>query len=246
METILETVKEDIHNFLQSYDKVFTCEDDLKMNLAIYLKKNTTYKDVLVEYYVPVDILLRGIDEKDYPWSNNTTKNNDRINIDIVVVSKDDKYVPIELKYTTRGLTGNAKILGKKVEACTITRNQAAQNIRSYDFWKDVKRIECLKKSFDAVEGGIAVFLTNDSLYWKSRSDEAVSKKFEITNNSGKSRKWAVGSQKYSNRPEFSLAGSYPISEEDWFQAKDIDSSNLQGSSKRQTPSEFKFCMCVI
>ena len=55
--------------------------------------------------------------------------------------------------------------------------NQGAQNVVRYLFWKDVKRIEYFSSlSKDAV-GGIALLLTNDSIYWtapKSEGDTMV------------------------------------------------------------------------
>ena len=47
----------------------------------------------------------------------------------------------------------------------TLVSNQGAENEGRYDFWKDVKRLELLGQCFEQVDGGIAIFVTNQMNY---------------------------------------------------------------------------------
>ena len=44
-------------------------------------------------------------------------------------------------------------------------RQHGAGNIGCYDFWKDVKRIELFEQTFNNVERGIVLFVSNDNTY---------------------------------------------------------------------------------
>ena len=77
-----------------------------------------------------------------------------------------DLYLPgrkiaVELKYLTRKL--NHEHEGERFEL----RDQRAQDVRRYDFLKDIQRLEQLSLSDSTdVQAGFAVLLTNDPLYW--------------------------------------------------------------------------------
>ena len=87
-----------------------------------------------------------------------------------IVVRRGNEYVPIELKYKLKAISGRISRFGEKSsEDVSIVTNQAAQNLGRYAFWKDVRRIELVKKHYRAVNAGIAVFLTNDESYHISR-----------------------------------------------------------------------------
>ena len=64
------------------------------------------------------------------------------------------------------GKEGDAiKRFGKKIKV-ELLKNQAAQNINRYSFWKDVYRIEKIKRSFHPnVIAGFSIFVTNDESY---------------------------------------------------------------------------------
>ena len=68
--------------------------------------------------------------------------------------------VAMELKYATQMLNhsegGNYFSL----------KNHAANDIRRYDFLKDIERLERVSRQ-NHVRGGFAIFLTNDPLYWQ-------------------------------------------------------------------------------
>jgi hypothetical protein len=69
--------------------------------------------------------------------------------------------IGIELKYKTRAL--QTTITGEEF----VLLNQAAQDIGRYDFFKDVSRIESFVAG-NPQRIGYALFLTNDSAYWKA------------------------------------------------------------------------------
>jgi len=67
--------------------------------------------------------------------------------------------IGIELKYLARKL--RAEVGGELFEL----PNQGAQDVRRYDFVKDLARLEDLVR-VDVVDVGVAIALTNDASYW--------------------------------------------------------------------------------
>ena len=65
----------------------------------------------------------------------------------------------LELKYLSRKLN-----LLREGESFAL-RNQGAQDIRRYDFLKDIQRLEQLRTLPNAL-AGFAILLTNDPTYW--------------------------------------------------------------------------------
>ncbi|MGM9833866.1 MAG: hypothetical protein ACI31A_09320 [Candidatus Limisoma sp.] len=152
--TLIEKVTEDVQNFLGNQKNgPFMNERDLQMHLAIALKNSNNYDKVEVEYYVPLKAL-----GKSYIWKN-------EMKVDIVV-EKDGEFIPIELKYKTKSIPGlQIPRFNETLDGTEIIKDQSAQNLAKYALWKDVRRIELLKKRFNAVTGGLALILTNDSTY---------------------------------------------------------------------------------
>lgn len=79
--------------------------------------------------------------------------------------------VALELKYVTR------KLAVRVEDEPYDLLNQSAQDIRRYDFLKDVMRLERLAEERPETKG-YALFLTNDASFWKrydrtDRTDEA-------------------------------------------------------------------------
>ncbi len=149
--SLIELVRDDIQEFLESNNELFFNERDFQMHLALWLTKSANeYDDVDVEYYVPYDSL----GEK-YIWKS-------ELRLDIVV-KKDGEYLPVELKYKTKSV--QKKLLRFDEEMMSVLKSQGAQDLGMYAFWKDVKRIELVRNRFKNVKGGLAVFLTNDKAY---------------------------------------------------------------------------------
>ena len=84
-----------------------------------------------------------------------------------------------------------------------VMKNQGAQDLGMYDFWKDVRRVELVRNRFDRVKGGLAVFVTNDVAYTKE--SKPTSNNYLLNMNDG------VHSHiKYWQNPESSCAKTHP------------------------------------
>ena len=79
MQKLIEVVKQDVLNFLNSNKELLFNERDFQMHLATYLRLTDNYDDVDVEYYVPVDKLNY------YPWVNLKTGKKSELRLDILV-----------------------------------------------------------------------------------------------------------------------------------------------------------------
>ena len=156
MTPLIDIVRQDVFAFLESNDELLFNERDSQMHLATWLRNSANhYDDVDVEYYVPRSEL------ENYVWDS-------ELRLDIVV-KKGGEYCPVELKYKTkkveRQITRFDEALHDKV---VVMKNQGAQDLGMYDFWKDVRRVELVRRRFAKVKGGLAVFVTNDALYTKA------------------------------------------------------------------------------
>lgn len=132
----------------------FLREQDIQLYLANYLINSNEFDNVFIEYHVPSNIVAN------YLW---TDVNN--IYID-VVVEKNGLFYPIEIKYKTCTQNLPYLVFGQGVNVAL--GQQGAQNIGCYDFWKDVKRIEMFEQTFQNVERGIVLFVSNDISYRNS------------------------------------------------------------------------------
>lgn len=159
MNDLVTEVKNDISNFLNGNSELLFNERDFQMHLATYLRDTKKYEDVDVEYYVPYEEL------ENYIWKN-------ELRIDIVV-RKGQEYLPIELKYKTKSVKQKISRFGKELEKCEVMKNQGAQDLGKYNFWKDVRRVELVCKRFKNIKNGLAVFLTNDNAYLKAGRNDS-------------------------------------------------------------------------
>ena len=153
---LLECIKEINHMIFN--------ERNLQLYLASKLEKTGKYDEIYMEYHLP-----KGFNEafdKGYEaWET------EQPSIDIVLKIKgEDKYIAIELKNKLKSFEGEFSRFGQTVTGVKLVKNQSAQNIGRYQFWKDVKRLELLKESYVNVIGGIALFLTNDDNYQNTTS----------------------------------------------------------------------------
>lgn len=154
MEKLQDLVQADILSFLDNNNELLFNERDFQMHLATYLRESKHYDDVDVEYYVP-QTELNG-----YVWQS-------ELRIDIVV-RKEKEYFLIELKYKTKKVEKEIARFGEVLKnKVVVMKNQGAQDLGMYDFWKDVRRIELVRNRFGNVKGGLAVFVTNDESYEK-------------------------------------------------------------------------------
>lgn len=160
---------------LQNKRNVFCSEADFQLELAWVLKD--MYKD-------KYDVRL----EYAYYLPNETKQKNSKIHIDIVLLN-DKEFIPIELKYKTRGCKVNYKS-----EHYNLA-NHGAQDIGRYLYLKDIERIECLRDNELLFIEGYAIFLTNDSIY-KQCKEDAMYAQFSLVDNSIK-----TGIMQWINNP---------------------------------------------
>lgn len=189
---LVDIVRADVFAFLENNNELLFNERDFQMHLATWLRNSANnYDDVDVEYYVPWQEL------DGYIWES-------ELRLDIVV-KKNGEYCPVELKYKTknieRQITRFDELLNKKI---TVMKNQGAQNLGMYDFWKDVHRIELVRKRFKRVKGGLAVFVTNDVLYTKASKSSSNNYLFGMVGDVTRLK------QKHWRNPESTCAKTHP------------------------------------
>lgn len=135
-------IKKAISN-LQAVRGIFHSEADFQFALAWEIQKLYPAATVRMEYC--------------YPIRNNS------LHIDLVVSLGEDWY-PIELKYKTSKLEFTTTGLSKELYRL---KGHGAQDCGRYDFLLDIQRLELLAEDLPRFKTGYAIFLTNDSTYWK-------------------------------------------------------------------------------
>ena len=188
MKNLADIAEQDVLDFLRTNQELLFNERDFQMHLATHLRQTKHYDDVDVEYYVPCDAL------ENYIW-------NSELRLDILV-QKNEEYLPIELKYKTKRAEKNVLRFGENIEKIQVLKNQGAQDLGMYDFWKDVRRIELVRNRFKNVHNGLAVFLTNDSLY--TTLTRNTSNNFLLNMAEGKH-----GKEKHWQKPETACAKTH-------------------------------------
>lgn len=213
MDALLESLYEDVTDFITSYDELIYSEVDLQLQLAVALmNKPDRYDDVFAEYFVP----SAKVEPHGY-------KKGCDIYLDIVV-RRGKKFAAVELKYPTDELTvknhrsevphfrfGDAL----KDPEIRLLKNHSAHDIRSYDFWEDVHRIEVVRTAYaHKVVGGLAVMVTNDPYYIKGPTKKgAIHTNFSTAD--GRVAKgelaWIGESATSDKRRNITLKGEYPV-----------------------------------
>lgn len=207
-----DEVLADVIAFIESNNELLFNERDFQMHLAIWLRNSNHYDDVDVEYYVPYQEL------DGYIWKN-------ELRLDILV-SKNGEYLPVELKYKTkcvqRKLRRFDELLEKEVE---VIKNQGAKDWGMYNFWKDVRRIELVRKRFPNVKNGLAVFLTNDQSYLNTPKKTSNNYAFRMVDGLNPAEKHWHNPQSASAKthPDFEVEKEYEIQ----WKAKTIDNVNF-------------------
>lgn len=125
---------------LKEKRSIFVSEADLQLEMAWIIKDEYPNAKVRLEYCPSF---------------------NPNMHIDILVVI-DNKWIPIELKYKTKGCK---KIIGDET---FILKNHGAKDTNSYLYLKDIHRIEDIQKNEKKLfQEGYAIFITNDLTYIK-------------------------------------------------------------------------------
>ena len=196
-------LKEDVTKFIECQDELMFNERDFQIKLGVALMKSGHYDDVEVEYFIPNQHAVSA----GYEWVSD-------IRLDLVV-RKGDKYAIVELKYPTKRVVCSITRFNALLDNVEIIKNHGAQDLVMYNFWKDVRRIEIIKKLFPgSVEGGLAVILTNDYYYYKGPKKHTLCYSFSTAENRRGihgEMKWLSETATTKNNPGFHLEGTYHI-----------------------------------
>lgn len=215
---------------------IYHNELELQMLLCQHLIKKF---NVQLECHVPTngDTFTA---KADYPWRTKDGKLQEMY-VDIVV-NDGKEWVPIEVKYKTRGLVEDGLLFGQPTKNLSILKNQGAQDLGMYGFWKDVRRVEMLCKTYPTVKNGIAIFVTNDPYYVESPKGKEADKvnyyAFRMTEG-----RTALGRMAWMNEnckiaasyPAFKLDGQYTIHWEP-----------VGAHSTPRDKANFRYCMVTI
>jgi hypothetical protein len=185
---------------LKAQTQYFTREQEIQIYLADFLNRKKVFDNVFLEYHIPSNAI------ENYPW-----KDSNNIYIDIVLFAG-GKYYPVEIKYKTMSQAVPLNLFGSKEPI--ILGHHGAQNIGCYDFWKDIKRLELFEETFENVEKGIMLFITNDESYLQPPRNESVGyAQFTIHQNREIKRAqtldWNGALSISVNRPSISLKNNY-------------------------------------
>ena len=238
---LTKRVAESIECYFKEFGKtiIYSNELHLQMHLAQFLERNNY--QLLYEYKVPSEH-LSGVDEKDsYPWRKSNGSPQDMY-LDLVVFEKDE-YVPIEIKYKTRSLNTSPSVFNRTECDVEWLRDQGAQDLGMYGFWKDVHWLEMVRGTYSAVKNGIAIFVTNDPYYIKNNPKSDVSHfDFRMTDNREITKpiilKWKKsGSKIAKEHPAFRLNvdNEYRLN---WH--------NIGSHSNPREREDFSYCMLII
>ena len=136
---------------LQNKRKIFHSEDDLKFALSQELQKLFPPFHIRLERPVEIEMRTRGEGIKIV-----------RAPIDILLIDKNGRHFPIELKYKTKLFKAT-----HDDEEYHLT-NHGACDIGRFSFRKDVFRIEQYLLKSEKYEQGFVLIITNETDYFKN------------------------------------------------------------------------------
>jgi len=191
---------------LRNKRKLFASEADFQLELAWVIKESYPNSRVRLEYSPRFDL---------------------NMHIDILVIIN-NQWVPIELKYKTKG-GKNEKTAVVVVDNETYSlKNQSAKDTGCYLYLRDIRRIESIKENAPQFAEGYTVFITNDLSYTeKPRKANCVYKEFSLEQGIVKTGRlnWAdhtgAGTKKSMEKPII-LKGEYKM---DWKDYSDIENT---------------------
>lgn len=200
-------------NLLSKKRKIFVSEADFQLELAWILKDMNPTAKVLCEYTPDFD---------------------PNMHIDILVIN-DGKWIPIELKYKTKGCE---KIVD---DIKYILKNHSAKDVNCYLYLNDIMRIEKIKtQKPDFFAEGYTIFITNELSYTKSpQKSNCVYKDFSLETDSIKQGvlQWAEhtgNGTKHGREEPIKLSGVYKC---EWNTFSVIDDTNT---------GHFKYLLNII
>ena len=235
---------------------VFDSEDDFKFSLAWLIKEK--YRDD-----VEIRLEKKMNNNKNASSSEGGDQNNKNERIDIFIKAQNEKgneFIGIELKY----FTAEIEWMDNKNDETFKLVNQAAYNIKCYDAWKDVERLEdFIEKGF--INKGFIIWLTNvNSLTVEDDFDRNYYYEFRIRNgrkipdadnprdpeNGYVELKWdpntSEGTKKGREDP-IRIKKNYNVS---WKEYKDLSNEqkniNEKSSNKKKRNTVFKYAILEV
>ena len=170
---------QNVLNQLAKKDHFFVSEAHLQTEFIIEAAKmypDMRYYPELAPNVFPKDY------EKDFGGKS--------IFFDLLIKCKTET-VLVEFKYLTREY--EEEVNGFRIQV----KNHSAQDIRRYDCWKDIARIEtCAIDDKTDIDYGYFILITNDSAYWKApKSADTMDGAFrmQIGIHRAKNKKWREG-----------------------------------------------------
>ena len=200
---LIAGLTEDVAAFIERQQELMFNERDFQMQLAVALRASGHYDDVDVEYFIPNALAT----SHGYEWSSD-------LRLDLVV-RVGDEYAVVELKYPTRRIITDIERFRTVLPGVEIVKNHGAQDIVSYNFWKDVRRIEIIHELFPAnVAGGVAVMLTNDAYYVRGPRGGSICEPFSTAADRRHvhgTLDWTRPTAVTKGLPSFTLSGDYSV-----------------------------------
>lgn len=133
---------------------IFVSEADFQLELAWVIKEEYPKAKIRLEYCPQFDL---------------------NMHIDILVII-DNKWIPIELKYKTKGCS---KMVDNEL---FNLKNQSASDLGCYYYLKDIERIEKIKEKEKTFNKGYTIFITNDMTYIRGLRDYNNYNEFSLKN----------------------------------------------------------------
>lgn len=215
MKTIIQSIKEDISKFMEDNKTLFFNEREFQMHLCVMLKESPNeYDDIYLEYRIPQYVFNSNEKTNDYIWNND-------LRLDIVV-ERDNEFCPIELKYKTKSVDKLKISRFGDILLSDVLKDQSAEDLGMYHFWKDVYRIKLVRNHFEKVKNGLAIFLTNNPRYTKRGREDSKHINFSMDSTRPQPREkvWQIKTTDSNNKkllenqyPGFVVSKQYKI---DW------------------------------
>ena len=190
---------------LKEKRKVFVSEADFQLELAWVIKELYPLYNVRLEYCPPFDR---------------------KMHLDILIFTPDG-WIPIELKYKTKGCT---IVDGDET---FILANHAAKDINCYLYLKDLQRIEQIRDNTEDFAEGYTIMLTNEQGYLDApKKADCVYAEFSLHNGTEKtgkmswSEKAGEGTIRGHENP-ITLFGNYPVKWELYSKLNDSSSGSF-------------------
>ena len=141
---------------LKEKRKIFVSEADFQLEMAWIIKEEYPNAKVRLEYCPSFDFSMH---------------------IDILVIMN-NKWIPIELKYKTKGCQ-------KDVDNEIFNlKNHGAKDVNCYLYLKDIQRIETIRDNVSEFCEGYTVFITNELSYMrKPIKQNCVYEQFSLEDN---------------------------------------------------------------